>query len=144
RGQSHLWKIAEQSEAYFDLGFNLKFIQQQFDNSTASGAGVDPGIMYYLSPKAHFGVTMQNFIEPKLNWAGETEIYQRTLRIGTAIHLYKFILSSDLLFLQDTFRWFTGLEFNIPVHKYTFALRSGINYKEITFGFWNKSRKYLN
>ncbi len=140
----------------FNCGINLKVIRQSIDTRSAMSYGVDLGINY-ITPFKHIkgGICFQNIITPKIKLNQNYDTYPFNIKIGIS---YPYIKKKGQIFIdadiQNVFpvkslflsnksylpvRWSVGTEYNI---KPIFALRAGINYKEVTFGFGIKEERF--
>lgn len=67
------------------LGASLKMIRQSIDEFSASGAGVDLGVLYHVLPSVTIGASMLNLGGPGLTLRETEETYPTDYRGGVAL-----------------------------------------------------------
>ena len=135
---------------------NVKFVRQSIPDTlwaqhvTSFGAGLDAGVLYMPMDAATIGIMVHDLTTTWLSWSnGTRELIQPTIDTGVAFNFYpadKHALTwavdlgwgfegrkrdSHLKLGQVTTEVRTGLEY---WYKNTFALRTGANVKDLTFG----------
>ncbi len=129
-----------------DLGINLKAVNHKMDIYFDTGFGIDIGSQYKYG-KLFLGASIQNILRPHLKLKNETDKFPTNLKIGAG---YKFFNEKalgvfDLDFINilgdrvHPVRWHLGVEYN-PYK--LFFIRTGLDYKEVTFGFGIKSSNF--
>jgi hypothetical protein len=133
-------------------GVNLKSVSQQVAGAKGSGFGADIGL--YLRPHRtlSLGFSLQNALAPQLTLDQGTETFARTMRIGSALHLFRnrLVVGTDLVRTDDMdANLRSGIEV-WPTRQ--FGLRSGYDAVREQTGFgaafrfdnWQLDYTYLN
>lgn len=151
-----LLSYARQNGRHWAFGGTVKFVRQSIPDTlwrekvTSLGAGIDAGLLYMPMDAATIGIVVRDLSTTWLSWSnGTRELVQPTVDTGIAFNFYpadKQALTwavdlgwsfegrrrdSQLKLGQVTAEVRTGLEY---WYKSTFALRSGANAKDLTFG----------
>ena len=138
------------------FGGSVKFVRQSIPDTlwgekvTSFGAGLDAGLLYMPMDAATVGIMVRDLTTTFLSWSnGTRELVRPSLDTGVAFNFYpaeKHALTwatdigwgfegrrrdSQLKLGDVTTEFRTGLEY---WYKNTFALRSGFNAKDFTFG----------
>lgn len=148
--------IARQRGRKWAIGGNLKFVRQSVPDTvfgqhvTAYGAGIDLGALYMPMDAATFSASVHDLTTTYLAWNnGTREFIMPTLDTGVALNFHpaerqaltwatdlawgfqRRKLDSEIKLGGQTWDVRTGLEY---WYHDTFALRSGANGKDLTFG----------
>ncbi len=151
-----LLSYARQNGRHWVFGGNVKFVRQSIPDTlwgekvTSFGAGLDAGLLYMPMDAATIGIMVRDLTTTYLSWSnGTRELVQPTIDTGVSFNFYpaeKHALTwatdigwgfegrrrdSQLKLGQVTTEFRTGLEY---WYNHTFALRSGANAKDLTFG----------
>ncbi len=80
-------------------GFNLKTVSQQLAGAQGAGFGADLGLYVRPHRSLSVGLSLQNAIAPELTLDQGAERFARTLRAGTALHLFRnrLVVAADLV-----------------------------------------------
>ncbi|MFH0948138.1 MAG: PorV/PorQ family protein [Elusimicrobiota bacterium] len=93
----------------FNIGGNLKYINQRLDDESASTVAVDFGSLYHVTTlPLSFGLVAQN-IGAKLKFVEEKGDLPRNIKFGTAVKLFneKVTVASDINFPIDNDNYFS-------------------------------------
>ncbi len=150
-----LLSYARHDGPHWAFGGNVKFIRESIpdtipgDHATSFGAGLDAGALYMPTDAVTLGFVIHDLTTTFLSWStGVHERINPTIATGAAFNFYpadKHALTwavdagwgfegasdSEIMMGRVTIDLRTGLEY---WYKNTFALRSGINAKDLTFG----------
>jgi hypothetical protein len=151
-----LLSYARQNGRHWAFGGNVKFIRQSIPDTipgrhvTSFGAGLDVGLLYMPMDAATIGITVHDLTTTWLSWSnGTRELVVPTLDTGVAFNFFPADrhaltwaadlgwgfegrkLDSEIKLGRVTADVRTGLEY---WYKGTFALRTGANAKDLTFG----------
>lgn len=151
-----LLSYARHDGPHWAFGGSLKFVRQSIPDTlwaekvTSFGAGLDAGLLYMPMDAATIGIMVRDLTTTWLSWSnGTRELVSPTIDTGVAFNFYpaeKHALTwatdigwgfegrrrdSQLKLGQVTTEFRTGLEY---WYNNTFALRSGANAKDLTFG----------
>jgi hypothetical protein len=151
-----LLSYARHDGPHWVFGGSVKFVRQSIPDTlwgekvTSFGAGLDAGLLYMPMDAATIGIMVRDLTTTWLSWSnGTRELVQPTIETGVAFNFYpaeKHALTwatdigwgfegrrrdSQLKLGQVTTEFRTGLEY---WYNHTFALRSGANVKDLTFG----------
>ncbi len=121
-----------------DLGINLKVASHEMDNFSGTGFGLDCGGQYKYK-NIFLGLTVQNILRPKLKLNNVADEFPTNIKLGTGYEFLKgkMLAAFDLDFINifgayiHPVKWHLGLEYKLYEF---FKLRTGIDYKELTFG----------
>ncbi len=143
-----------------DAGVNVKIVTHDLDIYSAFGYGMDLGMMYRvkfsgLLEELSLGLSMQNVLQPRMKLKDETDVFPMNLKTGLACRFLKdklfWVLDMNILNLlpdkglyeggrgKRLMKWHTGMEYNFLK---MFAIRAGIDYKEISCGTGVKTRNF--
>ena len=153
---SLLLSYARHHGQHWAFGGNLKFVRQSIPDTipgesvTSFGAGLDAGLVYMPSDAITIGVMARDLTTTYLSWSnGSREIVAPTLDTGAAFNFYpadrhaltwaldlawgfeERSLDAQIAAGPVTWDIRTGLEY---WYRNTFALRSGVNGKDLAFG----------
>ncbi len=80
-------------------GVNLKTVSQQVAGAKGAGFGADVGLYIRPHRTLSFGLSLQNALAPELTLDQGAEKFARTMRAGTALHLFRnrIVVSTDLV-----------------------------------------------
>lgn len=121
--------------ANFSAGGTLKVVNQTLMGSSASGFGLDFGLMYRPWPFLNAGLVFQNLVAPAIQLKSETEHYPMNMTFGLSTRLLENRLIADLdvskNFEQDQIKPRFGVEIT-PVRD--LFVRGGIDDAEINLG----------
>jgi len=148
--RAYILSYARKLSDRVDWGINSKFLNQNMLDYSAFGYGLDLGILWRSPFASTWGFMLQNAIQPKMELKNEKETYPMNFRAGYRLDvsrnfklyqdfLYQNILPDSKLFdggAKSTFYFNSGIEY---LHK-NFALRAGMDNKDVSFGFGLKSR----
>jgi hypothetical protein len=150
-----LLSYARHNGPHWAFGGNVKFVRQSIpdtipgDHVTSFGAGLDAGMLFMPTDAVTIGAVVHDVTTTFLSWSNGThEKINPTIATGAAFNFYpadKHALTwavdagwgfersadSEITMGRVTIDLRTGLEY---WYKNTFALRSGINVKDLTFG----------
>ena len=151
-----LLSYARHEGPHWAFGGSVKFVRQSIPDTligehvTSFGAGLDAGLLYMPMDAATFGITVHDLTTTWQSWSnGTRELVVPTVDTGVAFNFYPAErhaltwaidlgwgfegrkLDSQVKLGQVTANLRTGLEY---WYKSTFALRSGANGKDLTFG----------
>jgi hypothetical protein len=151
-----LLSYARQKGLHWAFGGNVKFVRQSLPDTifgqhvTSFGAGLDAGLLYMPMDAATIGITVHDLTTTWLSWSnGTRELVAPTIDTGVAFNFYPAEqhaltwavdlgwgfegrkLDSEIKLGRVTADLRTGLEY---WYKSTFALRTGANAKDLTFG----------
>jgi len=151
-----LLSYARHDGPHWVFGGSVKFVRQSIPDTlfgekvTSFGAGLDAAVLYMPMDAATIGVTVHDLTTTYLSWGnGTRELVRPTLDMGAAFNFYpaeRHALTwsidigwgfegrqfdSQLKLGEVTAEFRTGLEY---WYKNTFALRTGANAKDLTFG----------
>jgi len=145
RNTAYILSYGHRVNPKLSAGANLKFVYQSFCDQSALGYGLDLGTLYKPFKFLSLGVNIQDALPPKLELiSGKPETFPLNLRGGLTVILFgeRLFFTTDACMLDilgsPFFRWFAGGEVRWKI----FALRGGINYKEITAGIGIVTRKF--
>lgn len=116
------------------IGGTAKLVRQKVGSYSASGGGVDVGMMYYAHKVLTFGLSVKNFLAPSIMLREQSDKFPLTARLGIACRLFQGRLQAalDINRSRDQdFKFCVGAEGWI--HR-MIALRAGIDETEITGG----------
>lgn len=131
------------------LGTNLKIVLQNIGINSGQGYGIDVGTIYNVYDNIYLGGSLQNIIPPTIKMSNVSESFPLGIKAGAAwkhkIKNDSLLVATDInlpnLFpVSNNFqngktylpvRWHIGTEYSF---RDVLALRTGINYKEISFG----------
>jgi hypothetical protein len=141
---------------HWAFGSSVKFVRQSIPDTipgqhvTSFGAGLDVGLLYMPMDAATIGVTVHDLTTTWLSWSnGTRELVMPTVDTGVAFNFFPADrhaltwavdlgwgfegrkLDSQIKLGRVTGNLRTGLEY---WYKNTFALRTGANVKDLTFG----------
>ena len=147
---------AKHQGLHLAYGGSVKFVRQSIPDTlighhvTSFGAGLDAGLLYMPMDAATIGIMVHNLTTTWQSWSnGTRELVVPTLDTGVAFNFYPAEqhaltwavdlgwgfegrkLDSEIKLGRVTADVRTGLEY---WYKSTFALRSGINARDLTFG----------
>ena len=150
------FSYARQYGRHWIFGGSVKFVRQSIpdtlwrEKATSFGAGVDAALLYMPMDAATIGIVVHDLTTTFLSWNnGTRELVRPTIDTGVAFNFYpaeKHALTwatdigwgfegrrrdSQLKVGSLTTEFRTGLEY---WYNHTFALRSGANAKDLTFG----------
>jgi len=151
-----LLSYARHRGPHWAFGGNVKFVRQSLpdtipgENVTSFGAGLDVGVLYMPTDAVTIGVVVHDLTTTYLAWSnGVREIVVPTLDTGAAFNFYpadrhsltwaldlawgfeRRTLDAQIALGGQTWDVRTGLEY---WYRNTFALRSGLNGKDLAFG----------
>jgi len=151
-----LLSYARHDGPHWVFGGSVKFIRQSIPDTlwrekvTSFGAGLDVGLLYMPMDAATIGIVVRDLTTTFISWSnGTRELIRPTLDTGVAFNFYpaeKHALTwatdigwgfegrrrdSQVKLGDVTAEFRTGLEY---WYNNTFALRSGANAKDLTFG----------
>jgi len=151
-----LVSYARQRSMRWAFGGNVKFVRQSLPDTlrgehvTSFGAGVDAGALYMPTDAVTIGAVLHDLTTTYLAWSnGSRELIVPTLDTGAAFNFYPAerhaltwaldlgwvfenrTLDSQIKLGSVTADLRTGLEY---WYRNTFALRSGVNGKDLAFG----------
>jgi len=151
-----LLSYARHHGSHWAWGGNVKFVRQSIpdtipgDHVTSFGAGLDAGALYMPTDAVTIGVVVHDLTTTYLSWSnGTREVVVPTLDTGAAFNFYpadrhaltwaldlawgfeRRSLDSQISLGGQTWDIRTGLEY---WYRNTFALRSGLNGKDLNFG----------
>jgi hypothetical protein len=151
-----LLSYARHRGTHWAFGGNLKFVRQSVPDTvpgehvTSFGAGLDVGALYMPTDAVTFGAVVHDLTTTYLAWSnGTRELVVPTLDTGAAFNFYpadrhaltwaldlawgfeRRQLDSEISLGGQTWDLRTGLEY---WYRNTFALRSGANGKDLSFG----------
>ena len=151
-----LLSYARHRGVHWAFGGSLKFVRQSIPDTlfgehvTSFGAGLDVGALYMPTDAVTIGAAVHDVTKTYLAWSnGVREQIDPTLDLGAAINFYpaerqaltwaldlawgfeRRQLDSQIKLGSVTADLRTGLEY---WYRSTFALRSGLNGKDVTFG----------
>jgi len=151
-----LLSYARQRNEHWAWGGNLKFVRQSIpdtipgEHATSFGAGLDAGMLYMPSDAVTFGAVFHDFTTTYLAWSnGSREVIAPTFDTGVALnfkpadrHVLTWATDLGWNFEDRTFDaelklgavtadLRTGVEY---WYRNLFALRTGINGKDLDFG----------
>lgn len=119
-------------------GGTIKIVNQSLMNLSATGFGIDVGLMYRPLPLLNLGLSFQNLLAPSIKLAETAETYPMNMTFGVGAKFYDDRLKLDLDVAknleQDAIKPRFGLEvMPIPSMK-ELAFRGGIDSAEIHAG----------
>lgn len=130
------------------FGAGLKFIRQDLGGVSATGTGVDVGMLFVLK-HVNFGATLQNFTVSKIQFLEQAALLPETLRGGAALRLpfgplnaegdrkHKLNLGADVAKVLDNadkkVRVYSGAELRIAD---VIALRGGYKFHDTELSRW--------
>jgi len=137
---------------YLNTGLTVKIVTQSMSDLFAIGYGVDAGFIYtpewnikrFNLWNIRLGAGMQNLIQPSL----DKDAMPTNLKTGIAFNIsdkWLYALDVNMLGLLNkegaspAMRWHTGAEYNLSD---MFAIRAGLDYKEISAGFGVNVRRF--
>jgi len=151
-----LFSYAKQHGAHWGFGGSVKFVRQSIPDTipgehvTSFGAGLDAGLLYMPMDAATIGITVHDLTTTWLSWSnGTRELVRPTVDTGVAFNFFPEVkhaltwavdlgwaferrkLDSQIKLGLVTVDLRTGLEY---WYNNTFALRTGIDTKDLTFG----------
>lgn len=151
-----LLSYARHDGPHWAFGGSVKFVRQSIPDTipgehvTSFGAGLDAGVMYMPMDAATIGITIHDLTTTWLSWSnGVRELVVPTIDTGVAFNFYPADhhaltwavdvgwgfegrkLDSQIKMGRMTADIRTGLEY---WYNNTFALRTGANQKDLTFG----------
>ncbi|MEK7823850.1 MAG: hypothetical protein AAB290_02265 [Candidatus Eisenbacteria bacterium] len=151
-----LLSYARHNGPHWAFGGSVKFVRQSIPDTipgqhvTSFGAGLDAGLLYMPMDAATIGITVRDLTTTWLSWSnGTRELVVPTIDTGVAFNFFPADqhaltwavdlgwgfqhrrLDSQLKLGSVTADVRTGLEY---WYKSTFALRTGANAKDLTFG----------
>jgi len=96
------------------LGINYKMLMQQLGgsaSSTASGNGIDVGLVYPINPWLTVGANLQNIIKGSLAWAGgETDQVGGNYKVGCKIN----IMGTNEALIKRNQTIYGGIDLSMP------------------------------
>lgn len=145
-----------------DAGVNLKFVTQSLDSKSDVGEGLDLGFLYrpaidlgLATLRPLLGVSVQNLIRPSLKIGTQRDKFPTNIKVGAGHRFLsdRLLILGDLDFMNviaDTsqssggvkrpVRWHAGGEYSFLD---LFAVRGGLDYKEITLGAGVRTHSFL-
>jgi FlgD Ig-like domain len=80
-------------------GVNLKTVSQQLAGAKGAGFGADVGVYMRPHRTLSMGFSLQNALAPEITLDEGAEKFARTMRAGTALHLFRnrLVVSTDLV-----------------------------------------------
>ncbi|MFH1428424.1 MAG: PorV/PorQ family protein [Candidatus Margulisiibacteriota bacterium] len=113
-------------------GLSLKMLSHQLYNRSASGTGIDMGLLYSPVEQFRFGVNIQNILPASMVWnTNNTETLPMNIKIGISIIATDYLFSSEINMREGQLRWSTGIETWLsPV----FAVRAGFDRSSYSVG----------
>ncbi len=124
----------------FSSGINLKLNTHKIQSYSATGVGIDVGILYHPDGKFRVGANLQNLLEPTLKLKNDTTKYPINLKTGISYHRGELIISVDMDKSRLTeLKWHSGIEYSI--YK-TLSLRIGLDHEDFTYGFGIKYKGF--
>jgi hypothetical protein len=135
-GNAIVLSAAKTFSSRLSVGLNLKHIQEQLDNNSASGTGLDAGLIYKLNSRTNIGMVFQNTVAPQLAWdtgSSTVEKMASNLVFGLSYQVdRRFLLSFDANVRTDR-----GLEGRFGgeyrLNDY-FTLRAGYDQQRLVMG----------
>ena len=123
---------AKQFKENLAIGTNLKLFNQSLSGDTssrASATGLDLSFLFTPNPSMNIGASIQNLLEPNLNWqGGASDKIGRRYKLGAKIQREPYVVGLD----YDTGSSYSlGVEY--PLVK-NIALRAGYNPSGLAFG----------
>lgn len=117
---------------FFSYGFSLNLHNQKIYSYSATGVGLDAGILYHPTKNWSIGANLQNILEPTLKLKQDTTKYPINLKAGISYHPNNFIISIDMdkSRLTDV-KLHAGAEYSL--YK-TLSLRLGLDEENPTYG----------
>ncbi len=116
-------------------GTALKVVQETAGAYKATGVGADIGIKYLASKTLTFSGTIQNLIQPNMNWntpSSNTDTIARVFKIGVGYELSpNLIISTDGVYRKNQLFIQGGVEYALNPQ---FVVRAGGNTDEFSIG----------
>jgi hypothetical protein len=135
-GNALVLSAAKTFGSRLSVGLNLKHIQEQLDNNSASGTGLDAGLIYKLNSRTTMGLTYQNTLAPQLAWDTSSKTVEKmpsNLILGISYQVDRhFLLSFDINTRSDR-----GLEGRFGgEYRFNdyFTLRAGYDQQRLVIG----------
>lgn len=127
-------------------GINLKILTESLAGETATGYGLDAGIIYQANKKTMIGLSFFNLLKPNMSWStGSENQANRRISLGATYTLNnKIAFFSDLEKVENRNTFLhAGVEykplaffaFRAGYNKETFTLGTGLNYKDISIDY---------
>ncbi len=120
-----LFSVAKRLNPRLSVGLNTKIVHQSVDVFSASGVGVDLGVLFNLTPSIRLGASLLNVGGPNLTMRNIEESYPSEFRTGMS---YSLMGGRALISMEIDHRSGPGARFNAGseywVHP-TLALRFG-------------------
>ncbi|MBU0581079.1 MAG: PorV/PorQ family protein [Candidatus Margulisbacteria bacterium] len=143
QGNAYVLSVAKALERRLAVGFNLKYIQEILYENSASGFGLDAGLLYRLNSNTNFGLVYQNIKPAQLTWdthEGTIETMPFNIIIGVAHKINKqFKIALDINSRSDRgFGAQLGGEFMLNQY---FTFRAGYSQDRLWLGtsiYYNK------
>lgn len=133
-GLSYAMKLASS----FSIGINAKYLHHSLQDFSASGFGLDAGVMYHINEIFRLGFTMQN-IFGKIKWNTESnleETFPKVYRGGAGVQLPSLPVLAAFDVVKTTGQG--GIDFFVGSEVWflrdIFALRGGYANSEFTVG----------
>ena len=135
---------------YMNTGLTVKIVTQSMSDLFAIGYGIDAGLVYASNwqlgslRNIRLGAGMHNLIQPSL----DKDAMPTNLKTGVAFNISdKWLYALDINMLgiinkegvSPAMRWHTGAEYKLSD---MFAIRAGLDYKEISAGFGVNVRRF--
>jgi len=111
----------------FAIGANLKLVRQSMDEFSASGAGMDLGVLFHALPSVTIGVSALNLGGPGLTLRETEETYPADMRGGIT---FRFLSGRAMLTTEVSSRQDYGTGFHAGTEFWAhpmLALRAGYN-----------------
>ena len=116
------------------IGTTLKLVNESIGEDSASGIGLDFGLLYYLNKQIQIGGVLNNVIPPTVKWeTGTNETFPLKLRAGGAYHVEdNLLIAADIdLYGFEAGGLYLGVEY-WPIKM--LAIRGGYNKNAISMG----------
>jgi outer membrane protein OmpA-like peptidoglycan-associated protein len=123
------------------FGAGIKFLRQNLAGESATGTGVDIGMLYALKHLS-FGATLQNLTVSKVQFDKQAYLLPETVRGGVAVRLpigpkFKLNVGTDVAKIlgnnNDNARVYSGAELRVSE---VFALRGGYKFHDTELSRW--------
>ncbi|MCI0552871.1 MAG: PorV/PorQ family protein [Anaerolineae bacterium] len=125
----------------FSFGAGLKFIRQNLAGESATGTGIDIGLLYAQNHLS-FGATLQNLTISKFKFIEGSYLLPETIRSGVAVRLpigsrFKWNIATDVVKMlgnsDEELRVYSGTELWIVE---IFAVRGGYKFHDTELTRW--------